>query len=117
LIDLTPKSGRSKEGDSVADSWELKFHRYVLYRELAWSVLNDHDVIFHLEYGTEDHEIMPKIARALHWIDRDTGKDQFSTGHVVSGIKPGYAMVRKTEVQLQKKIRDLKAKTALKIKN
>lgn len=116
LIELTPKSGRSKEGNRVADSWELKFQRHVMFRELAWSVLSEHEVIGYLEYGTRDHWVFPKIAKALHWVDPETGEDVFSMGHVVSGIKP-VGMVRQTEAGLESQLNALQAKTELAIEN
>ena len=116
LIDLTPKSGRSREGDRIADSWELKFQRYVLWRELDWSVLSDNKVVGYLEYGTRDHWIYPKVAKMLHWIDPDTGEDCFSAGHIVSGIKP-VGMIRKTETELERELQRVQAKTAMKISN
>jgi hypothetical protein len=116
LIDLTPKSGRSREGDRVADSWELKFQRYVLWRELEWSTLSDNKIVGYLEYGTRDHWIYPKVAKMLHWIDPDTGEDCFSAGHVVSGIKP-VGMIRKTETEIERELQRIQAKTAMKISN
>ena len=117
LIELTPESGRSKEGKRVADSWELKFLHYVMYRELAWSVLSEDDVIGYLEYGTRDHWVYPRSpGGVLHWIDPTTGGDAFSRGHMVRGIKP-VGMTRITLRDLERKLRDLQAKTALKISN
>lgn len=116
LIDLTPKSGRSREGDRVADSWELKFLRYALWRELDWSVLSDNKIVGYLEFGTRDHWIYPKIAKVLHWIDPDTGEDRFSAGHIVSGIKP-VGMIRQTEARLERELQKVQAKTAIKISN
>jgi hypothetical protein len=40
--------------------------------------------------GTPDHPVAPKIKKALHWIDKETGEDRFSMGHDVKGIKPKY---------------------------
>ena len=117
LIELTPKSGHSREGDRVADSWEMKFQRYVLWRELEWSVLSDNEIIGYLEYGTRDHWIYPKSpGGVLHWIDPNTGEDCFSTGHMVSGIKP-VGMIRQTEAEFERKIRGIQGKTAMKISN
>lgn len=116
LIDLTPKSGRSREGERVADSWELKYQHYVLWRELAWSVMSENKVIGFLEYGTRDHWVYPKVAKMLHWVDPDTGKDCFSAGHVVSGIKP-VGMIRQTESEFDRKLMKIRAKADRKIRN
>jgi len=116
LIDLTPKSGRSKEGDSVADSWERKWLKVVMFRELAWSVLSENEIVGHLEYGTRDHWIFPRIAKVLHWIDPDTGEDAFSAGHIVSGIKP-VGMIRQTEKELDSNLKSIKARAKLRIEN
>ena len=116
LIDLTPKSGRSREGHSVSDSWKLKFQRFVFFRELAWSVLSEDEVIGYLEYGTRDHWIFPRFAKVLHWIDPHTGEDVFSMGHMVSGIKP-VGMIRQTERDLDRKLRALQGKIASGIEN
>jgi len=116
LIDLTPKSGHSREGSRVADSWELKFQRYVFFRELAWSVLSDHEVVGYLEYGTRDHWVFPRIAKALHWVDPDTGEDVFSMGHIVSGIRP-VGMIRRTEAGLEAELRKLQATTETRVEN
>jgi len=44
-------------------------------------------VPFYLEYGTIGHMIRPKKpGGTLHW--RSNGKDYFSKGHFVCGIKP-----------------------------
>jgi hypothetical protein len=116
LIDLTPKSKHSREGDRVSDSWELKFQRYVLFRELSWSTLSDNKVVGYLEFGTRDHWIYPKVAKMLHWIDPVTGEDCFSAGHIVSGIKP-VGMIRKTEEELERKLQIVQARTSMKISN
>jgi len=116
LIDLTPKSGKSKEGDRVADSWTLKFDHYVLFSELAWSVLSDDEVVGYLEYGTRDHWIFPVFAEVLHWVDPVTGEDCFSAGHVVSGIKP-VGMIRRTQAGLEKKLNDLQGSVAAELEN
>ena len=116
LIELTPKSKHSKEGDRVADSWELKFLHYVLWRELAWDVLSENEIIGYLEYGTRDHWIYPRVAKMLHWIDPDTGEDCFSAGHMVSGIKP-VGMIRQTEAEFERRIEKLQGRTAMKISN
>jgi prolyl-tRNA editing enzyme YbaK/EbsC (Cys-tRNA(Pro) deacylase) len=34
--------------------------------------------------------IYPRRAKALHWIDPNTGEDRFSMGHEVGGISPLY---------------------------
>lgn len=44
-------------------------------------------VIDYLTEGTSAHQILPIIAKALHWIS-DVGGDAFSKGHFVSGIMP-----------------------------
>ena len=115
-IEVTPKSGQSKEGERVSDSWELRFHHYVLYRELAWSVLSEHEVIGYMEYGTRDHWIFPVVAKVLHWVDPETGEDCFSAGHLVSGIKP-VGMIRKAQAELEDQLTDLQAKAGLAIEN
>lgn len=116
LIELTPKSGRSREGERVVDSWELKFLHYVMWRELAWSVLSEHEVIGYLEYGTREHWIFPRFANVLHWVDPDTGEDCFSMGHIVSGIRP-VGMIRQTEAELERKLLALQGATARLIAN
>ena len=116
LITLTPKSGHSREGDRVSDSWEMKFQRYALWRELEWSVLSDNEIVGYLEYGTRDHWIYPRVAKMLHWIDPDTGEDCFSAGHMVSGIKP-VGMIRQTEAELERKIRAIQGKAKAGISN
>ena len=116
LIELTPKSGRSREGGRASDSWEMKFQRYVLWRELEWSVLSDNEIIGYLEYGTRDHWIYPRVAKMLHWIDPDTGEDCFSAGHMVSGIKP-VGMIRQTARELESEIRKVQRKGEIKISN
>lgn len=116
LIYLTPKSGRAREGDRVADSWDLKFQHYVLWREIAWSVMSDNEIIGYLEFGTRDHWVYPKIAKVLHWVDPVTGEDCFSAGHMVSGIKP-VGMIRKTESEFGRKIAKLQTRTETKISN
>lgn len=40
-----------------------------------------------IEQGTSSHWIEPVTFDALHWEDKKTGKDMFSKGHYVSGIK------------------------------
>ena len=40
-----------------------------------------------IEQGTQDHYIAPVTFNALHWIDKKSGKDAYSKGHTVSGIK------------------------------
>lgn len=40
-----------------------------------------------IEEGTRDHYVAPVTFDALHWIDKMTGEDRFSKGHMVSGIK------------------------------
>lgn len=40
-----------------------------------------------IEEGTSDHWVEPVTFSALHWIDKLSGKDRFSKGHMVSGIK------------------------------
>ena len=117
LIDLTPKSGRSREGERVSDSWELKYQGYVLWRELAWSVLSDHEVIQYLEFGTRDHWIAPRSpGGTLHWINPSTGEDCFSKGHMVSGIKP-VGMVRITEAEFGLRLQKIRMKAETKISN
>lgn len=116
LIDLTPKSKHSKEGDRVADSWELKYEHYVLFRELSWSVLSDNKIVGYLEYGTRDHWIYPRIAKMLHWIDPATGEDRFSAGHIVSGIKP-VGMIRRTETEFDRKLQNIRRKADIMISN
>jgi len=46
----------------------------------------DHRAASYLEYGTREHDILPKVAKALHWTT--DGKHFFSKGHRVSGITP-----------------------------
>ena len=116
LIELTPKSGRSTEGNRVADSWELKFLHYVMFREIAWSVLSENEIIGYLEYGTRDHWIFPRFASVLHWVDPETGEDAFSMGHVVSGIKP-VGMIRQTEKELDRELKSIQAKTSVGVEN
>lgn len=116
LIDSTPKSKHSKEGERVSDSWELKYERYVLFRELSWSVLSENKVIGYLEYGTRDHWVYPKVAKMLHWIDPVTGEDCFSAGHIVSGIKP-VGMIRTTEAEFERKLQNIQMKAETKISN
>jgi len=41
---------------------------------------------FWLHHGTEDHEVKPQKAKALHWVNA-RGQDRFSKGHKVRGIK------------------------------
>ncbi len=41
----------------------------------------------YLHYGTKKHWIEPKRAKALHWIQN--GKNRFSKGHYVKGIRAG----------------------------
>jgi len=46
-----------------------------------------------IEHGTDDeglgeHFVAPVKAKALHWLDPETGENLFSKGHWVSGIKP-----------------------------
>ncbi len=48
---------------------------YALYLELGTGI-----------YGPKRRPIRPKRAKALHWVDRNTGKDVFATQ--VKGIKP-----------------------------
>lgn len=116
LIDLTPKSKHSKEGDRVADSWELKYEHYKLFRELSWSVLSENKIIGYLEYGTRDHWIYPKVAKMLHWIDPVTGEDCFSAGHIVSGIKP-VGMIRKAEAEFDRKLQKVRMEADRQISN
>ena len=40
-----------------------------------------------IEQGTRDHWVAPVTFDALHWVDKLTGEDRFSKGHMVSGIK------------------------------
>ena len=116
LVDLTPKGQHSTAGNRVADSWELKFLHYVLFRELAWSVESENEIIGYLEYGTRDHWIFPRFAKVLHWIDPNTGEDRFSAGHIVSGIKP-VGMIRRTEAEMEGKIAGLQSLTAKMLEN
>jgi len=117
LIDLTPKSGRSREGERVADSWELKYQGYVLWRELAWSVESDNIIIDWLEFGTRDHWIAPRSpGGTLHWIDPATGEDRFSKGHMVSGIRP-VGMIRQTEAELGARLRRIRMTAEARVSN
>jgi hypothetical protein len=43
-------------------------------------------VLWWLEYGTKAHWVEPVNAKVLHW--QEGGKDYYSMGHMVSGIKP-----------------------------
>jgi hypothetical protein len=45
-------------------------------------------VIDYLTEGTSAHQVLPVIAKALHWIDEVSGGDRFSKGHWVKGIMP-----------------------------
>ena len=48
---------------------------------------NGFDVGEAREEGTTDHEINPKKAKAISWIDQNAGgKRRFSLGHMVSGL-------------------------------
>lgn len=47
---------------------------------------SDKPFIF-VDGGTKAHMVRPKNAKALHWIDPQTGEDRFSKGHRVKGIK------------------------------
>lgn len=46
-------------------------------------------IAHYLNDGTDPHKIEPVNAQALHWIGPD-GKDWFSKGHIVSGIKASH---------------------------
>jgi hypothetical protein len=43
-----------------------------------------------LNEGTRAHPVAPVRAKALHWIDENTGEDRFSMGHDVEGIQASY---------------------------
>jgi len=57
----------------------------------------------YLEFGTTAHMVRPKNKKALHW--KEGGKDRFSKGHVVSGIKV-YAPFRRGLVSSIPRIRE-----------
>lgn len=56
----------------------------------------------YLEWGTTTHFVRPTKKKALHW--KQDGKDRFSKGHIVKGIK-AYAPFRKGIVSAIPKIR------------
>ena len=117
LIYLTPKSGHTREGERVADTWELKYERYVFLRELEWSILSDNKIIEYLEDGTNEHWIYPKSpGGTLHWIDPKTGKHAFSKGHWVRGIQ-AVGMIRQTAAELEIKIQKFMTNVETKISN
>lgn len=73
-------SGRDRKGNiAKAITWEkISDGEYI--------VKCDKEYASYLEYGTQSHDIFPKVAKVLHWTT--DGKHFFSKGHRVSGITP-----------------------------
>lgn len=73
--------------DVIVDNGSIKFVHNRVKDKILWF----------LELGTIAHYVEPRNKKVLHW--ESDGKDFFSRGHVVSGIKPHLFFSRtKTDV-------------------
>ena len=73
-----------KDTGEYAKSWHIEERRDGFY------VVTDDSTLYDiLEYtGSVPHDIYPRYASVLHWIDRDTGQDRYAAHVRHPGFKP-----------------------------
>ena len=111
--------GRTKRGVryELGEGYRTKGRRKYVSLRASYKLENDwikkdrygtHALGVFFEYGTKDHMIYPRYAKALRWVERQSrmnpmrnagkvGQLRFSKGHRITGVPPTMPMTRGME--------------------